>query len=79
MKTIIPKDALLCDVCNNQISDNDFIATSDAEWYEGYLYCPECVQKYKPETFLPHILSIQQGDNLSQTDLALPIIMEWNE
>ena len=40
-RTIIPKDCCLCDVCNAQLTDGNFIATADSWWYEGWLYCAD--------------------------------------
>ena len=42
----IPKDCLLCDVCNKQVSDQKFVALEDISWYEGWLYCQDCEKKY---------------------------------
>ena len=38
----IPKDCLLCDVCNKQVSNEKFIALEDLSWYQGWLYCRDC-------------------------------------
>ena len=45
----IPKDCLLCDVCNKSLSDGNFIATEDSEWREGWLYCMPCKEKFNPQ------------------------------
>ena len=68
----IIKDCLLCDVCNTQLSDGDFIATEDSEWREGWLYCMDCKAKHNPT--MPLILKIEKYDNLSDTDLAKPMV-----
>ena len=73
-KTIIPKDCIVCDVCNAQLSDGDFIATEDSEWREGWLYCMDCKAKYNPT--MPLIQEIKKGDNLSKTELAKPMVLE---
>ena len=44
--TIIPKDCILCDVCNMQLSDGQFVAIGNSTWYEGWLYCEDCEKKY---------------------------------
>ena len=74
-RTVIPKDCLLCDVCNKQLSDNLFIAIEDSSWYEGWLYCTDCNTKYNPDGFLTLIQRIVKLDDLSKTDLALPMIL----
>ena len=73
----IPKDCLLCDVCNKQVSDHAFIALEDISWYEGWLYCLDCDKKYHSEgTEMVLVRSIFEGEDLSKTDLAKPIVME---
>ena len=69
-----PKDCLLCDVCNKNLSDGNFIATEDSEWREGWLYCMDCKAKYNPT--MPLIMKIEKYDNLSDTDLAKPMVFE---
>lgn len=69
-----PKDCLLCDVCNKSLSDGNFIASEDSEWYEGWLYCMDCKRKYNPT--MPLIMKIEKYDNLSDTDLAKPMVFE---
>ena len=71
--TTFPKDCVLCDVCNAQLSDGNFIAIADCQWYEGYLYCNDCIIKYEPKKFLKLIMDIKEGDDLSNTDLAKPM------
>jgi len=72
--TIIPKDCIVCDVCNMQLSNDKFIATRNSTWYKGWLYCADCEEKY-PEAVknMVKILEINEGDDLSKTDLARPI------
>ena len=75
-RTIIPKDCVLCDLCNKQCSDEHFVATCNSFWYEGWLYCDECIIKYPKGTGGKLIMKIIKGDNLAQTDLALPIVLD---
>ena len=77
---VIPKDCCLCDVCNKQCTDENFKALCYMEWYSSRLLCDECCKKYQwrkseemMETFVDEF---QQGDDLSDTDLAKPIVME---
>ena len=73
----IPKDCLLCDVCNKQLTDDKFIALESMSWYEGWLYCGMCDDKYSEATGeMDLIRFINKGDDLSKTDLAKPMIME---
>ena len=58
--TIIQKDCIVCDVCNDQVSDSEFIAITNATWYDGWLYCERCDQEYKPK--LQEIMPILIGD-----------------
>jgi len=74
-RTVIPKDCCLCDVCNKPLTDDKFIATEYSFWYEGWLYCDDCNKKYKPNMKL--IMDISKGQDISKTDLALPIVMEF--
>jgi len=76
--SIIPKDCCLCDVCNKQLTDSQFIALEYCFWYEGWLYCDSCNKEYKPMTELKLIAEIEIGEDLSTTDLAKPIIMEFD-
>lgn len=76
-RTIIPKDCCVCDVCNKQCSDGNFIATCDSSWYEGWLYCDECMIKYPKGSGGKLIQAIKIGDDLSETDLAKPIVMDF--
>ena len=75
--TVIPKDCLLCDVCNMQLSDGQFVAIGKSTWYEGWLYCEDCEKKY-PEAVkdMNKVLEINEGDDLSNTALAKPIVFE---
>ena len=68
----IPKDCLLCDSCNKQLSDEFFKASEDSEWREGWLFCKKC-----DISTIPLIQSIKKNDDLSKTDLARPIVMEF--
>jgi hypothetical protein len=77
--TIIPKDCCLCDVCNKQLTDGQFIAIEYCFWYEGWLYCDACNKEYKPMKELSLIMEIHKGVDLSQTDLAKPIVMEFGD
>jgi len=72
----IPKDCFVCDVCNAQLSDSNFVATAESVWYVGWLYCMDCKAKYTPEKFLKLVKEIHEGEDCSQTKLAKPIIME---
>lgn len=74
--TFIPKDCLLCDVCNEQLTDEKFIALSFCFWYRGWLYCSDCNRKYKPQSELEHIMDIHKGQDLSKTELAAPMRFE---
>ena len=73
-RTIIPKDCCLCDVCNAQLTDGNFIATADSWWHEGWLYCAKCKAEYNPS--IPLVMVIKKGDDISHTDLAKPMIFE---
>lgn len=78
-RTIIPKDCCLCDVCNQQLTDENFIALEDCMWYVGWLYCIPCDLKYEAGKEMELIREIKKGDDLSNTDLAKPIVMEsWD-
>ena len=79
-RTVIPKDCVVCDVCNKATTDENFKALEYMEWYESRLLCADCCKKYQwrkseemMETFVDEF---QQGDDLSDTDLAKPIVME---
>ena len=79
-RTVIPKDCVLCDVCNKATTDENFKALEYMEWYESRLLCAECCKKYQwrkseemMETFVDEF---QEGDDLSDTDLAKPMVME---
>jgi len=75
--TEIPKDCLLCDICNKQVSDQKFVALEDLSWYEGWLYCQDCERKWhSEETEQVLIRNIFEGENMSKTDLAKPIVIE---
>ena len=73
---IIPKDCCLCDVCNDQLTDEKFIALQDCLWYKGWLYCLKCQEKYQPQKDLILIRKITKGEDISNTELAYPIIFE---
>lgn len=79
-RTVIPKDCVICDVCNKSCTDQNFKATCYMEWYSSRLLCDECAKKYQwrkskemMETFIDEF---QEGDDLSQTDLAKPVVFE---
>ena len=73
----IPKDCIVCDICNKQVSDQKFVALEDLSWYEGWLYCRDCEKEYhSEETEQVLIRNIFEGENMSKTDLAKPIVME---
>jgi hypothetical protein len=76
-RTVIPKDCIICDLCNKQVSDGKFVATCDSEWYEGWLYCDDCIKKYPKGSGGKLIKSIKKGDRLRGTELAMPIIMDF--
>lgn len=71
--TIIPKDCVLCDTCNEQLSDEKFIASQDCFWFKDWLYCKPCKIKYNPELELKLIMAIKKGNDLSDTELAQPM------
>lgn len=73
----IPKDCLLCDICNKQLSNEKFVALEDQIWYAGQLTCESCDQKYECGKSYEVIRFIKKGEDLSKTDLALPIVMEF--
>lgn len=77
-RTIIPKDCVVCDTCNKQCSDENFIAICDSKWFSGWLYCDECLIKYPNGSGGELIQVIRKGDDLSKTDLALPIVMDFD-
>jgi len=81
-RTVIPKDCVVCDVCNKRVStDNpEFKALEYMEWYSSRLLCSDCCKEYQwrkskemMETFVDEF---QAGDDLSKTDLAKPIVLE---
>ena len=76
-RIVIQKDCLIDDICNKSLSDENFIASEDCTWYQGWLYCKDCEARHKPYNFLKKVLDIKKGDDLSKTDLALPMIMEF--
>lgn len=78
-RTVIPKDCVVCDLCNDSCSDGDFIATKDSFWYEGWLYCDECHKKYPKGSGGKLVREIKKGDDLSKTELALPMVMEFGD
>ena len=75
-RTVIPKDCVVCDLCNKACTDENFIATCDSRWYEGWLYCDDCIVKYPDGNGRKLIMLIKKFDDLSNTDLALPIVIE---
>jgi len=72
---IFPKDCILCDVCNAEITDNTFIANQDCFWFKDWLYCNNCNEKYNPKSELELIMEIKKDNDLSNSDLAKPIII----
>ncbi len=78
-RTVIPKDCAVCDICNNSCTDDKFIATIDSYWYEGWLYCEDCKKKYPNGNGRKLIRAIKKGEDISDTDLALPIVMEFGD
>jgi len=73
-QTIIEKDCLLCDSCNKQLSDSDFIITeNNIAWREGWLFCNDC-----DISSMPLVMSLTKGQDVSKTDLAKPIVMEFD-
>ena len=75
--TEIPKECLLCDVCNKQVSNQNFVALEDLSWYEGWLYCTDCDKEYHSNgTDQVLIRNIFKNEDLSKTDLAKPIVIE---
>lgn len=75
-RSLIPKDCLLCDVCNKQLSDSQFIALEYCFWYQGWLYCDDCNKQWKPKRELVLIKEIAKGEDLSNTELARPMEFE---
>lgn len=75
-RTVIPKDCAVCDICNEACSDDKFIATIDSWWYEGWLYCEDCHVRYPKGTGGKLVMAIKKGDDLSKTELTMPIIIE---
>lgn len=76
-QVIIPKDCLLCDSCNTQLSDGNFVALEDCVWYTSDLVCENCDHKYEYGKSYKVVRNIRKGDDLSKTDLALPMVMEF--
>jgi len=74
-RTVIPKDCIVCDLCNKGTSTDEFVATCDQWWYEGWLYCDECIIKYPKGSGGKLIMEIKKGQDLADTDLALPIVI----
>lgn len=71
---VIPKDCVVCDICNKQLSDENFVATCDSYWFEGSLNCKDCNEKY-PRESKDLKMKIIKDDDLSNTELAMPIMM----
>jgi len=73
----IPKTCCLCDVCNKQVTDENFKALCYMEWYSSRLLCDECCKKYQwrkdAEMMETFVAEFQEGDDLSKTDLARPM------
>ena len=76
MKTIIPKDCCVCDVCNMQLTDGNFIALDDCTWYNSWLYCKDCDEKYEAGKEQELVKDIKKDDDLSKTELAKPMEFE---
>ena len=70
LERVIPKSFLLCDSCNDNLTDTNFIAIKNCAWYEGNLLCNECEQNIKPTGLL--VKRIKVDDDLSQTNLSKP-------
>ena len=69
----IPKEYLLCDCCNKQLTDTRFNMLEDSAWYGGYLCCHECEHKYGfAGGEMELVAKYQKGDNVSKTRLANP-------
>lgn len=73
--SIITKDCCVCDACNKQLTDENFVALQNCVWYTGDLYCQACVNKYNPDFDI--VMVISEGQDLSHTELANPIIVEF--
>jgi len=78
-RSVFPKDCAVCDLCNKQCTDENFIATCDSNWYPGWLYCDECTIKYPDGNGGKLVQAIKKGDDLSKTELALPIVLEFDD
>lgn len=79
-RSIIPRDCTVCDSCNTAITDEKFIAKRTAYYYEDHLYCDDChtkAQKDYPREAYTLKMKILEHDDLSNTVLAEPIIMEF--
>ena len=79
-RTVIPKDCVVCDVCNKATTDENFKALEYMEWYESRLLCADCCKEYQwrksEEMMKTFVNEYQEGDDLSKTDLAKPIVLE---
>lgn len=71
---VIAKDCAVCDVCNKACTDEYFTATEKCYWYLDSLNCNACNTKY-PRDPLTIKLKIEIGDNISNTELASPILI----
>lgn len=79
-RSIIPKDCIVCDTCNRSVSDGNWIATCTSYYYKDHLYCETCHTKYQktyPREAHELMMKILEHDDLSNTDLAKPMIMEF--
>jgi hypothetical protein len=71
---VILKDCAVCDVCNRACTDEKFNAILTCYWYEDSLNCETCNIKY-PRDPMTIKLKIIAGDNISNTELARPILI----
>jgi len=74
--TLIPKECIVCDGCNAGMSDENFVAVGDCYWFEDFLYCKGCFEKCNRD-LIDLKMKILVGDELANTELALPIHMEF--
>jgi len=71
-----PKPCANCDVCNTDLTDDKYIAIHDFGWYEGWLYCKDCEQKYKPHKCRVFVRQVLEGEDVSDTIIASPMKIE---